>query len=147
MAAEYTGARERLLASGAPTERPIDPEVADVGRRLAPRNQIGENFPDGGRELEPVTGARAGHHDAPVIGMEIENEVLVRRVRIEANPASQGRSKQARKRLIHDHPNGALVGLVHGSIDRVGIDRRPFMMDGHLESVTLIRKAVDRAPG
>src|SRR2546428_6749914 len=60
-------------------------EKTDGMLGLAVEHQVGEDLADHARELEPVPGARRGHHDVRVLQEMVDDEVRVHRVRVHAD--------------------------------------------------------------
>ena len=58
-------------------------EARNVSLRCTQGRKVGENVPDHGRELEAMARAGRGNQDIWVAGQPVENEIAVRRHRIE----------------------------------------------------------------
>lgn len=115
-------------------------------RRFALKRQIAEHFPDDGAEFESVTAETGANHDMTVLGMPVDNEVLVRRLRIEADTTfSHWRVREPGDMASQEVPDGGRVFCIRDVTDfrRVGIGRAT--MEGDFEAGTRMRRnAVER---
>src|SRR5262245_54149421 len=62
----------------------LERKAADVVPWLASRHQVGENFADHRRKLEPVARAWRRNNDVGIAGKAIDNEIAIGRDSIEA---------------------------------------------------------------
>src|SRR4051812_47925725 len=113
---------------------PGEPERREIESRHAIRDEIREDLADGGCELEAVSGAWARDGDSRVRGDAIDDEVAVRRVRVQAHRLIAERAQPGQP-LSRDLLHRCALLLVHDAADRVARRDLSAMMLGDLHTV------------
>src|SRR5262249_44397008 len=102
-----------------PGGRPVDGEV-------------GEDLADHRGELEAMPGAGGGERDARRSGMAVDDELLVRGVRVQADVRRPDRAVGTAEMFRDERPDPGLVRGAEGAIDAVRPDEDALVVACHL---------------
>src|SRR2546427_940608 len=110
--------------------------------RAAFAKQFAQDFPDDAGELEAVAGTRTGNEHLGMRRMPIDEEMMVRRVRVHANHCGTQWPVGARKKLSHDPAHGFDFVWRHVAVDGIGIDDLALVMAGDFHPIAEVWEAV-----
>src|SRR5688572_19069885 len=109
----------------------------------AVQQQVGDSFADRRRELEAVTRARAHDQYLLVSWMRIDQEMAIRRVRVETDAALQRRVRGAGYEPVNQPLHDIDFGGAHCPIHVIRLYDCSLMMQRRLETVAGVGHRVD----
>lgn len=125
--------------------KPVQPEERNIDAGLDAEGEVSENFADCAGEFKAVPGTGTGNDDTVRFGVEIENKMSIRRVRVQTDSAAEERSISPREKAVQHLPHRGDILGVGGAIGGIGMDQFALVMEGYFHAGAEVGKAVEHS--